>query len=73
MARIVMVSITALALTLGGYVGGKVAPCWVWKEIGVRPAWAVTCCCRTSDGGMCCNEQSLCVGRMVWGCICDLQ
>jgi hypothetical protein len=71
MQRIIAVSIAILALSLGGYAAGKVAPCWVWKEIGVRPAWAVTCCCTTPSGGMCCNEQQMCAGRMVMGCVCQ--
>ena len=67
--RIIVISLAALALPLVAYFGGKLAPCSLWNEIGVRPAWAVTCCCRTPGGQQCCNEQGVCAG-MVWGCVC---
>ena len=34
----------------------------------------VTCCCNTSNGGLCCNEVAGgCVGTLVPGCICRLR
>ena len=66
--RIILISVAVLAVPFVAYFGGKLAPCSLWKEIGLRPAWAVTCCCQTRDGGMCCNEQSMCTG-IVWGCL----
>lgn len=35
----------------------------------VRPVPAVTCCCRTYQGGMCCAETTSC-GGIVPGCFC---
>lgn len=33
-----------------------------------------TCCCNTSNGGLCCNEVAGgCVGTLVPGCICRLR
>ncbi len=31
----------------------------------------VTCCCRVSGGGQCCNEVSVCTGGFVPGCYCS--
>jgi len=31
----------------------------------------VTCCCRTSGGGQCCAEVSVCTGGFVPGCFCS--
>lgn len=67
--RLVTASIIAGALVWG------VRPTPPFHELAFTPVpvefdpgpQGVTCCCRTRNGGMCCNEQTVC-GGIVFGC-----
>ena len=71
--KTILVAAIVMTLPAIGYFGSKYLPCNVWKGIGIKPAWAVTCCCKTSGGGMCCADVPpgwICTGTMIPGCFC---
>jgi hypothetical protein len=71
MRKMIVVGAVIIALPAIAFVGSKYAPCSLWKEIGFRPAWAVTCCCRVMGGGMCCGDAAICTGSFIPGCFCS--
>jgi hypothetical protein len=61
----IIAALAFILLTTSAQAGPK------FKNVSLKQKQAVTCCCRIQGGGSCCAKQQMCMGNMVFGCMCS--